>query len=211
MTRERGRRKVGGMESKGKTTPPAKQDKANNHTMSGEQVADLVEQSEQATAKAITTSAGEVWQAFLKYCEICKAETPPRVPTHTGFSHDLGFASERGYMYLSEKGGGYPATLKRIDAAIVEGVAQRMMNGKANQVGCIFWLKNKGGFRDRQPDEVAMDNEDWLSKVSAFSAATTLLNARSDAPAPAATGEQSAAELLLFETGDDSQEAAAGG
>jgi hypothetical protein len=200
------------MESKGKATPPAKPDKTNHHTMSGDQVADLVEQSEQATAKAITTSAGDVWQEFLKYCEVCKGETPPRVPTHTGFSHALGFASERGYMYLSEKGGGYPATLKRIDAAIVEGVAQRMMNGKANQVGCIFWLKNKGGFRDRQPDEVALDNEDWLSKVSAFSAATTLLNARSDAPAQVATGEQAAAaELLLFESTDEPQDAAAGG
>jgi hypothetical protein len=196
------------MEAKPKTTP----DKTNNHAMSGEQIADLIEQSEKATAKSIGTSAGDLWAEFLQYCELCKCETPPRVPTHTGFSHSLGFASERGYMYLSEKGGGYPATLKRIDAAIIEGVAQRMMCGKANQVGCIFWLKNKGGFRDRQPDEVAMDNEDWLSKVSAFSAATTLLNSRSDATAPAATGgDQAAAELLLFESGEPAGDLAAEG
>ena len=196
------------MESK-PTTAPAK---TNNHAMSGEQIADLIEQSEQATAKSIGTSAGDVWTEFLKYCELCKGESPPRVPTHTGFSHALGFASERGYMYLSEKGGGYPATLKRIDAAIVEGVAQRMMNGKANQVGCIFWLKNKGGFRDRQPDEIAQDNEDWLSKVTAFSAATTLLNSRSDATAPASTGsDQAAAELLLFESAEPAPDLAAEG
>ena len=181
------------------------------HTMNAEQVAALVESSEQATAKNIGASAGDVWQKFVDYVEICKGEEPARVPTFTGFSHLLGFASERGYRYLAEKGGDYPAVMKRIDEAIIEGVAQRMMAGRANQVGCIFWLKNKAGYRDKQLDEIAAENDDWLHKVHSFAAIAGRMDAKTDAAAAAPTSDGDAAELLLFESGDDTQDAAAGG
>jgi hypothetical protein len=95
--------------------------------------------------------------------------------------------------------------MKRIDEAIIEGVAQRMLCGKANQVGCIFWLKNKAGFRDKQPDEVAAECDDWLKRVAAFQAIP-------QAPAAAVPAADSdAAELLLFESGEPAADLAAEG
>jgi hypothetical protein len=67
--------------------------KTNNHTMQADQVAALVDAAEQATAQRIKASAADVWKTFEAYARECKDEDPPKVPTFTGFSHRLGFAS----------------------------------------------------------------------------------------------------------------------
>ncbi len=116
---------------------------------------------------SLIMSPQDAVDAFERYKKRIETDDKPGVPTFTGWSHEMGFASEDGYRFLAERGGEYASTVKRICAAIVDGVVQRMVSGKANQVGCIFYLKNRAGFRDKSADEVAAEREDWLTKLRA--------------------------------------------
>lgn len=166
--------------------------------------------TEAETSHAATfESPAQAWEKYLAYVVDC--EKRGVVQTIGGCSLFMGFCSEGGLNIMGQRGKDWSTVGKRVRDGIITQVVEKMLSARANQVGAIFYLKNKAGFRDRQPDEVAADNEDWVKKVCAFELSTRRMDSRSDAPAPAATGDQAAAELLLFESGDDAQDAAAEG
>ena len=94
---------------------------------------------------------------------------------------------------------------------VVARIAERMLTARANQVGCIFYLKNRAGYRDKQPDEVAAETDDWLRKVQGFQAATGQGAQVRPSPAAVPGSDGDAAELLLFESTEPAPDLAAEG
>ena len=131
--------------------------------------------------------------------------------TIAGCALAMGFVSERGLTIMGERGGDFSALQKEIVESICALIAFRMINAKTNQVGSIFYLKNRAGFRDRQPDEVASETDDWLRKVQGFAAMTGRKDAREDSSRADPAAEGDASELLLFESTDPEPDLAAEG
>lgn len=171
------------------------------------QVERWVTDRERRHADALTLDGARA--KYEKYMQGKKDEGS--LGTLGGCALAMGFVSESGLGIMGQRGSDFASLHKEIVETIVSTIAERMLTARANQVGCIFYLKNRAGYRDKQPDEVAAENDDWLRKVQGFQA----MNGQGAVPSPSAAApasvEGDAAELLLFESTDDAQDAAAGG
>jgi hypothetical protein len=171
------------------------------------QVERWVEDRERRHADALTID-----QARAKYQTYMQVNADKdQCGTIAGCALAMGFVSERGLTIMGERGGDFAALQKEIVESICALITFRMINAKTNQVGSIFYLKNRAGFRDKQADEVAAETDDWLRKVQGFAALTGRKDAREDvAQAEPAAADSDAAELLLFESGEHQDLAAEG-
>ena len=171
-----------------------KQSEAAQGKNNPEQVQAWVDDAEKRHAETFATP-DEARALFLDY--LAAQVQKDMLGTISGVALHMGFCSESGLHHLGERGPEWAKLYKEITSTIISAIAERLINCKSNAVGPIFYLKNRAGYRDKQPDEVAAEVDDWVSRLQAFSSAAGRMDDKTD-QAVAAQPLTDEADLLRF-------------
>jgi hypothetical protein len=125
----------------------------------------------QEVASKTTWTPDTLWARWRRYCQMQDEKDPPEPAVMSGFCLFVGL-STADLEVFTEKGPQWARVTKRIELECIERVERRLIRGQGSAVGCIFWLKNRAGFRDKTPDEAADDREDWLTRIQTAAAVT---------------------------------------
>lgn len=160
-----------------------------------EQVQAWVDAAEKRHAETFKTP-DEARALFAEYLEGQRKKD--MLGTIGGVALHMGFCTESGLYHLGERGPEWAKLHKEIVSTIISAIAERLINCKSNAVGPIFYLKNRAGYRDRQPDEVAAEADDWVSRLQAFALATGRMDDKTNQDV-AAQPLANESDLLRFE------------
>ena len=141
---------------------------------------------------------GQLWAQWRRYCAEQDAKSPPSSCIIPEFSLQLGCTSPE-LAAWAERGKEWSAVCKKIETDCAARIEKKLLSGGHSQIACIFWLKNRAGWRDKSPEEAKDDREDWLARVTANAAAAGR-SGRAGAPPVL----EDSAQLPEFE--DDPQE-----
>ena len=94
----------------------------------------------------------ELLQAAIdKYYAECKADERPK--TFAGLAIALGMTRASLHDYEKRTTPEFSTLIKKARELVVSEVESMLVNGKGNAAGPIFWLKNNGGYADKQEIE----------------------------------------------------------